>query len=987
MVRKTGFRFQVSGVRLILSGLVLLLAPGTWHPVPAFPQQPQAQQGQPLYAFNAKYVNGVAPGYWPTPGSGLTLNLSPGTANCGGVILYAGGTLTMMPSSTNYVFLNTSSSCIPGVNTTGFGANIPIATVVTGASSITSVSDLRTMFGSSNTTGLNGAAIPTSKAVLASNSSGQLTPSANVVSVTDYGASCTASDNSSAFATALSMIPAGGGTLFIPPCVLPYNIASGRVAVTTSNVLVSGYGATLLCTVSDDCVTLGNLSNPNANINIFVKGITLEPGAGSTGHSAIRDNAQDSHIEDVGFAANGSNRFKHGIENDDDQGQVLKKIFAPAASVFVCSSGFCGSVVWGPGPYSVNAGIVYLSDFAFNLGCSGNGIDYQDGNALHVGPGVIQGYNQFAIRSNAGVTKINVHEEVGNCTNPLGNVGEAGDIVTGGTEASFGGEFGAFLPVFPQAGTTGSTNYGYYVVGTNSGGNSTGPLPIGYLTNGNATVNSTNNIVTTWNDFEQGNPTFTYALLRYPATSPRSAPYGTGNWAVATGLAEGTVCSGGVCTYTDTVTTPSSYTVAAYLNNYWNWQPSLSMWPGSVILSGGSNFYGDTLWEGGDIVNTLGYQPGGVAGFGSTYSYGADPEPFSPGLMTALNAGTVNFPFQALVMNQSYSGGGSGLKGILNLGAIVSGSNGDSFTLGDSNPAKTFSTVTQRPAYDTADAAFCFDGSISNACMRAQSSISQYINHLPDGLSWLERLTSSLKTFKVPLGSFSVAQVASPTLYSVSDVATGGTLSPNTQYCYRVTALDQLGETAPSTQVCATTANDGNSTHQMALAWYVVAIATGGYKAYGRTSGSEQLLISSNTFAQNTAAVFWNDTGSLTPSGAMPANNTTGQIQASIYSLTGGGTVTQTIASGATAMGTTLIASAACASAVSVAATGVLTTDVIEVSFNGDPTGVTGYVPATMGMLTIIPYPTAGYVNFKVCNNTGSSITPGGITLNWRVTR
>jgi hypothetical protein len=38
-------------------------------------------------------------------------------------------------------------------------------------------------------------------------------------------------------------------------------------------------------------------------------------------------------------------------------------------------------------------------------------------------------------------------------------------------------------------------------------------------------------------------------------------------------------------------------------------------------------------------------------------------------------------------------------------------------------------------------------------------------------------------------------------------------------------------------------------------------------------------------------------------------------------------------------------------------------------------------------MLTIIAYPTANNVNFKVCNNTSGSVTPGAITLNWRVTR
>lgn len=98
-------------------------------------------------------------------------------------------------------------------------------------------------------------------------------------------------------------------------------------------------------------------------------------------------------------------------------------------------------------------------------------------------------------------------------------------------------------------------------------------------------------------------------------------------------------------------------------------------------------------------------------------------------------------------------------------------------------------------------------------------------------------------------------------------------------------------------------------------------------------------------------------------------------------------TLTATIASGAKALATSAISSAACSSAQTDTATGTLTTDVITASFNGDPTAVTGYVPLTAGMLTIIVYPTADTVNFKVCNNTSSSITPGAITLNWRVVR
>jgi len=93
------------------------------------------------------------------------------------------------------------------------------------------------------------------------------------------------------------------------------------------------------------------------------------------------------------------------------------------------------------------------------------------------------------------------------------------------------------------------------------------------------------------------------------------------------------------------------------------------------------------------------------------------------------------------------------------------------------------------------------------------------------------------------------------------------------------------------------------------------------------------------------------------------------------------------IASGTATLGTSAIGSAACATAVTVAAAGVATTDVVSASFNGDPTAVTGYVPLTSGMLTIIGYPTSGNVNFKVCNNTSASITPGAITLNFRVDR
>lgn len=97
--------------------------------------------------------------------------------------------------------------------------------------------------------------------------------------------------------------------------------------------------------------------------------------------------------------------------------------------------------------------------------------------------------------------------------------------------------------------------------------------------------------------------------------------------------------------------------------------------------------------------------------------------------------------------------------------------------------------------------------------------------------------------------------------------------------------------------------------------------------------------------------------------------------------------ITRTIALGTATLGTSLITANACASVVTVTATGTVTTDVIISTANVTLSGVTGYGKGAADGLIIYPYPTVGNVNFEVCNATGSSITPGAATLNWRVVR
>lgn len=185
-------------MRKLLSVFVLLFA---YSFVAA--QQPQTQ-GAPIYSVNAKYTQGVGPGYWPTQlaipipsgtlaaATGLNLNIGSGTAFCNGSIQeYAGGTLTLNASTTNYVYLNTGSLCIPAVKTTAFTtADIPVATIVTGSSSITSIDDDRTMFSQgSNGGGSSGitALLPTTVASLpaAATSTGWFEPVTDGASATD----------------------------------------------------------------------------------------------------------------------------------------------------------------------------------------------------------------------------------------------------------------------------------------------------------------------------------------------------------------------------------------------------------------------------------------------------------------------------------------------------------------------------------------------------------------------------------------------------------------------------------------------------------------------------------------------------------------------------------------------------------------------------------------------------------------------------------
>jgi hypothetical protein len=108
------------------------------------------------------------------------------------------------------------------------------------------------------------------------------------------------------------------------------------------------------------------------------------------------------------------------------------------------------------------------------------------------------------------------------------------------------------------------------------------------------------------------------------------------------------------------------------------------------------------------------------------------------------------------------------------------------------------------------------------------------------------------------------AQLATPSAPTVTPVGTPGT----TTYSYRITATDTDGQTLASTAGTTTTGNAVlSATNYNHITWTAVTGASG-YKVYGRTSGGE-------LYMATVTATSYDDTGAVTPAGALPAANTT----------------------------------------------------------------------------------------------------------------
>src|SRR5262249_24150399 len=170
-----------------------------------------------------------------------------------------------------------------------------------------------------------------------------------------------------------------------------------------------------------------------------------------------------SVCDDQAFALDGLNYWGEGLRSDKD---------------------FVGSAVYSPGPFNKCSAVGWLRNMQISAQCSGNGVDWQSGNSLHVSDSVIQGFAQFGIRTGtmrggyAPTQLDHLQMEVGSCRNPLGNIGQAGLIAVGAwisakTDMMSVGQQ-------PQYSNDGGFEYVYWIVVKDSKLGTSLPLQVGH---------------------------------------------------------------------------------------------------------------------------------------------------------------------------------------------------------------------------------------------------------------------------------------------------------------------------------------------------------------------------------------------------------------------------------------------------------------------------------------------------------------------------
>jgi hypothetical protein len=563
-----------------------------------------------------------------------------------------------------------------------------------------------------------------------------------------------------------------GGKIIAPPGELDLY---ARVSFRSSYQTIDMSSSVVTCWMDDTCIFIGDPSNSNYSNDITLINPRGRAAVTNGTKPFLEINAQKTRVSNVvARTPYTGGTFGAMVQVDDDQSFLLDGLDTVAANTTIrCDTTFCGSWITAPGPFNTWSAVGWLKNLNLSMGCKANGVDWQSGNSLHLEDSVIQGYSQFGIRSgtahggyNSSTTISNVYMELGSCSNKIAGLGVAG-LIQQGAHLQIEGGIGP-QGKMPQFANTGTTHYLYYVVARHATYGPSVPLYVGY-----ADSNGTGDITVTAPDIA-GAATFDLLRATRVSSFPYSqAPNGTGNWAVVTGVTRASACTGGVCTFTDTQAPLSSYTVAdppTYL-------PRIDFWNGDIVLASkadGNNVdvsntpTATILGNRTQAANTIITERGTLAPslVMDHCPWKTDWEGKWVSCMSADSHAFIWGDPNGVTNNLQ------NLKGRLNFGMPRTVPT-HTITLSDSNFAKTIAHANNRPPNDANDSFIGWDHKAANGdvasvgiAFGAPYSISSYIGNAGDDASWKERLTATLKSFKVPvdLGSNALqgAEIAKP---------------------------------------------------------------------------------------------------------------------------------------------------------------------------------------------------------------------------------
>jgi hypothetical protein len=595
-----------------------------------------------------------------------------------------------------------------------------------------------------------------------------------------------------------------GGQVVIDSAGSPYNIYA-PLHFEASYQTIRQAGGRLECHVAnDDCVVAGRRDSETITQNVILEDLMFHAANGNITNfawDAIHVNAQSTVIRNPKFdyamtSAHGTpvGSFNSYVSVCDDEAFTLDGL--DVHDGYGLRGDRRGQAVYAlPEGRTRNANNCYavgwLQHINGNLQCAGNVITWLSGNGLRVSDSVVQGFSQYGIRSGTptggynGNTQLdNDYFEVGGCTNPdyvdagakgAAAQGMAGVITQGGQVTAHGstGLTGA-MPTFSCSGSAGADRFNYWAVANLSGSSgANGPSAPLYLGN---TPGACSGTLTGYFPaiHPYGGGSISYDILRTTGNGANIiAPYTLGcRGGSVSGCGSVVVgkVSGGeaIESFTDNLANnTTSYSLPPM-----RFVPYLGFWPGNLVLSAGrgtdptqvpvATFVGESNLSGGNgigIVSVNGnYAPSSfsLVGTGGAYSLMAG----AAGGLGSISVQLGGYNTATLLMrNKDGYREAANLKGRLNfIGTNLTGfHSGSIITLVDSNPDKTVATSNYRPNMDVEDVWIGSDNSAYASrkniplAFGAPVSISNYINALPDGTNWKERLTAWEKTLAVPL--------------------------------------------------------------------------------------------------------------------------------------------------------------------------------------------------------------------------------------------